>query len=187
MLNNESFKDIKTTFCFLDETGLLYNTRDKFFALGIITCNNPQNLYSRIRKIRNKYNYREEVKWANLDRKIRFDIATEFFNIFLTEDAKFNCIILNKDELDFAKYFKNNLSRVYRNFSITLLKLIIGKEPKEVMILLTDDYFVSDSENLESAIKGIINDHYKKFVIAGVCQIDSKSSDILQLTDLILG
>ncbi len=187
MLTNQYFKDIKTSFCFLDETGLLYSARDKFFALGIIRCSNPQKLYSRIRKIRNRYNYKEEVKWTNLDRKIRFDIAIEFFDIFLTEDAKFNCIILDKDELDFKKYFQNNLCKVYRNFSIALLKLIIGKEPEEVIILLTDDYFVSDSENIEAAIKGIVNDHYKKFVIAGVCQINSKSSDLLQLTDLVLG
>ena len=36
-------------------------------------------------------------------------------------------------------------------------------------------------------VKKFTNDHYKKFVIAGVCQINSKSSDLLQLTDLILG
>lgn len=187
MPDNNDFKNIKTCFCFLDETGLLYNNRDKFFALGIIKCSKPQGLYSRIRKIRDKYNYREEVKWANLDRKIRFDIAREFFNIFLTEDAKFNCIILNKDELDFEKYFQNNLCKVYRNFSIALLKLIIGREPEEIIILLADDYFVSDTEDLEAATKGIINDHYKKFVVAGMCQINSTSSDLLQLTDLILG
>ncbi len=186
-MNLDEFKNINTSFCFLDETGLLYSPRDKFFALGIIKSKKPQKLYNRIRKIRDKYNYREEVKWANLDRRIRFDIAREFFNIFLTEDSTFNCIILNKDELDFKRHFQNNLHKVYKNFSVALLKLIIGKEPEEVIILLTDDYFTPASEDLESAIKGIINDHYKKFVIAGVCQIDSKSSDLLQLTDLILG
>lgn len=187
MPTNKHFKDIKSCFCFLDETGLLYSKRDKFFALGIIKCNEPQKLYNRIRKIRNKYEYTEEAKWANLDRKIRFDVAREFFNIFLSEDVKFNCIILDKNELDFEKHFQNDLYKVYQNFSIALLKLIIGKAPEEVLILLTDDYFTPDGRDLEGAVKGIINDHYKKFVVAGVCQINSKSSDILQLTDLILG
>lgn len=187
MPTNKHFKDIKTCFCFLDETGLLYSARDKFFALGIIKCSEPQMLYNQIRKIRQKYNYDREIKWAGLDRKIRFDIAREFFNIFLSEDAKFNCIILNKEELDFQKYFQNNLYKVYQSFSVALLKLIIGKNPEEVIILLTDDYFTPDSEDLESAVKGIINDHYQKFIIAGICQINSKDSDILQLTDIILG
>ena len=186
-MNLDKFKNIKTYFYFLDETGLLYSPRDRFFALGIIKSEKPQRLYNRIRKIRNKYNYREELKWANLDRKIRFDVARDFFNVFLEEDAKFNSIILNKDELDFQKYYQNNIYKVYRNFAVVLLKLILGKNPNEIVTLLADDYFTPDNEDLEDAIKGIINDHYKKFVVAGVCQIDSRSSDLLQLTDLILG
>jgi len=184
---NKYFKDIITCFCFLDETGLLRKKRDKFFALGIIKCSEPQRLYNKIRKIRFAYNYSEELKWANLDRRIRFDIAREFFKIFLAEDAKFNCIILNKDELDFEKHFQNDLYKVYRNFTVALLKLIIGKNPEEIIILLADDYFTPEGTELEDKIRKFVNDHYQKFVIAGVCQIDSKSSDLLQLTDLILG
>lgn len=129
------FKNIKTYFCFLDETGLLYSSRDKFFALGLIKVEKPQNLYNRIRKVRNKYNYREELKWANLDRKIRFQVAKDFFEIFLEEDVKFNSIILNKDELNFQKYYQNNLYRVYRNFTVVLLKLVLGKDPNEIITL----------------------------------------------------
>ncbi len=185
--NKKDFRDIKSCFCFLDETGLIYSPRDKFFALGVIKCNTPEKIYNRIRKIRQKYNYTEELKWANLDRKIRFDVARGFFNIFLTEDAEFNCIILNKEKLDFKKHFNNDLYKVYRSFSVALLKLIIGKRPEDIIILLTDDYFTPEGTDLECTIKKFINDHYKDFVVAGVCQIDSKSSDLLQLTDLILG
>lgn len=187
MPTNKHFKDIKTCFCFLDETGLIHSEKDKYFSLGILKCNNPQRLYNRIRKIRSKFKYNEELKWSNLDRKIRFDMAREFFNIFLSENAKFNCIILNKEELDFSKYYNNNLYKVYINFTIVLLKLIIGKIPQEVVVLLADDYFSPDGTDIEVKIKKILNDHYKKFVIAGVCQIDSCSSDMLQITDLILG
>ncbi len=187
MVLEKHYRDIKTRFCFLDETGLLRKGTDKFFALGILKCGEPQRLYNKIRKIRFRNNYREELKWANLDRKIRFDIAREFFNTFLEEDAQFNCIILNKSELNFEKYFNNNLYKVYRNFSIALIKLIAGKNPDEIFILLADDYFSPDGTDMEDKIKKIINDHYQKFVVAGVCQIDSKASDLLQLTDLILG
>lgn len=67
------------------------------------------------------------------------------------------------------------------------MKLIIGKNPKEVITLLADDYFSPDGTDLENTIKKFVNDHYQNFVITGVCQIDSRSSDLLQLTDLILG
>ncbi len=187
MLTNKHFKDIKTAFCFLDETGLIHSERDKFFALGIIKCGNPEKIYNKIRKIRQEYNYNEELKWANLNRKIRFDVAREIFNIFLSEDVQFNCIILNKDELDFEKYYNNDLYKVYGNFTVTLLKLIIGKDPEEVLIVLADDYFTPDGTDIEVVIKKFTNDHYKNFVVAGVCQINSKFSDVLQVTDLILG
>jgi len=187
MPTNKHFKEIKTCFCFLDETGLLHSGRDKFFAIGIIKCCNPQNLYNKIRKIRQKYNYNQEIKWSGLDREIRFNIAREFFNIFLSEDAMFNCIILDKQKLDFQKYFQNDLYKVYVSFSVALLKLIVGQKPEEVIILLADDYFSPDGTALEDRIKKFINDHYQRFIVAGVCQIDSKSSDILQLTDLLLG
>lgn len=171
----------------MDETGLIHSDRDKFFAIGIIKCESPEKIYNRIRKIRQKYNYNEEVKWANLNRQIRFDVARELFNIFLQEDAKFNCLILNKDELDFENHYGGNFSKAYRSFAITLLKLMIGKNPEEVLVVLADDYFTPAGIDLEVTIKKFINDHYQKFVIAGACQINSKSSDILQLTDLILG
>lgn len=187
MPTNKDFRDVKTCFCFLDETGLLCSPRDKFFALGIIKCCEPQKIYNRIRKIRQKYNYNEELKWSKLDRKIRFDVAREFFNIFLAEDISFNCIILDKDKLDFSGYFNNDLYKVYRSFTVALLKLMLGKKPEEVVVLLADDYFAPTGFDMEKTIKKFINDHYKNFVVAGVCQIDSKSSDLLQLTDLILG
>src|SRR3989338_4971364 len=187
MPTNKHFKDIKSAFCFLDETGLIHSERDKYFALGILKCDNPQNLYNEIRKVRSRYRYNEEMKWANLDRRIRFDIAMEFFNIFLKSEAKFNCIILDKDEMDFEKYYNNDLYKVYRNFTVTLLKLIIGKDPQEVLIVLADDYFTPDGTDLEVTTKKFINNHYEKFVVSGMCQINSKSSDMLQLTDLILG
>jgi len=52
-----------------------------------------------------------------LDRRIRFDIAREFFNIFLTEDIEFNCIILDKEKLN----FKNILITIYIKFIEILL------------------------------------------------------------------
>lgn len=114
------------------------------------------------------------------------DIKTCF--CFLNEnDVKFNCIILNKDELDFAKEYNNDLCKVYRSFTVSLLKLVAGKIPQEVLIVLADDYFTPEKLEIENTIKKFTNSHYQKFVVAGVCQINSKSSDLLQLTDLILG
>jgi hypothetical protein len=187
-IQNKDYRDIKTSFCFLDETGLLNSEKDKYFALGIIKCKNPEKLYNIFRSIRDRNNYHEELKWAQINSPIRFKVATDFFKCFLRDtDTEFNCIILNKNELDFQKEYNNDLSRVYRSFTISLLKLIVGKIPEEVLIVLADNYFTPENFDLENTIKKFTNSHYQKFVVAGVCQIDSKCSDLLQLTDLVLG
>jgi hypothetical protein len=186
--SGKDFRDIKTSFCFLDETGLIFDKKDKYFALGLVKCSCPEKIYNKIRKIRQRFNYNEEVKWSQLNSKVRFDVAMGIFNCFLNEDdVKFNCIILNKDELDFAKEYNNDLCKVYRSFTVSLLKLVAGKIPQEVLIVLADDYFTPEKLEIENTIKKFTNSHYQKFVVAGVCQINSKSSDLLQLTDLILG
>lgn len=89
--------------------------------------------------------------------------------------------------MDFAREYDNDLCKVYRSFTISLLKLIAGKLPQELLIVLADDYFTPEKLEIESTIKKFVNNHYENFVVAGVCQINSKSSDLLQLTDLILG
>ncbi len=185
--DTKDFRKIDTCFCFMDETGLLYSGHDKFFALGLLKCKEPEKIYNRIRKVRDRYNYNEEVKWAKLDSEVRFKIAMEMFNIFLSEDIKFNCIILDKSKLDFNGYFHGDLYKVYTSFSIALMKLVVGPIPNEILIILADNYFAPRGKDMERKMKKFTNDHYKDFVVAGVCQIDSKSSDILQMTDLILG
>lgn len=187
-IDGKDFRDIQTSFCFLDETGLIFDRKHKYFGLGLVKCGHPERVYNNIRKIRQRFNYNEEIKWAQLDSKVRFEVAMGLFNCFLNEgNIKFNCIILNKDELDFAKEYNNDLCKVYRSFTISLLKLVAGKTPQEVLIVLADDYFTPEKLELENTIKKFTNGHYQKFVVAGVCQINSKSSDLLQLTDLILG
>lgn len=181
------FRDANSSFCFLDETGLLNSPTDKFFALGMVKIRRPEKIYNRIRKSRQRFNYNEELKWSRLDRRIRFDVARKFFNIFMDEEAEFHCIVLDKDKLDFKKYHNNNMYKAYRSFTIALLKMIIGQKPDEVIIVLADDYFTPDGADLEETIMKFTNDHYKKFVVGGVCQIDSRSSDLLQLADLLMG
>lgn len=182
-----NYKTEKADFYFLDETGLIHSERDKFFAIGIVKCSEPHILYNKIRKIRDKYRYYEEIKWAKMDRQIRFKVATKVFHAFIESRGKFYCIILDKEKLDFKKYYENDLFKVYRNFTISLLKIALGKKPETIIVLLADNYFSPDGSNFEEIVRKFTNDHYKKFVVAGVCQIDSKSNDILQLTDLILG
>ncbi|MEF3692338.1 MAG: hypothetical protein V3574_04780 [Candidatus Moraniibacteriota bacterium] len=50
--DKNQFKKIRSSFCFMDETGLINSQRDRFFAIGIIKINRPEKMYNEIRKTR---------------------------------------------------------------------------------------------------------------------------------------
>lgn len=62
------FRDAKSSFCFMDETGLINSPTDKFFAIGIIKISRPEKIYNKIRKLRQRLNYNEELKRSNINR-----------------------------------------------------------------------------------------------------------------------
>ncbi|MBI2676729.1 MAG: DUF3800 domain-containing protein [Candidatus Yanofskybacteria bacterium] len=186
MIDND-FKKIKLPVFFLDETGILKKGDDPYFALGVIRTERPHELQRKIRTLRDKLHFYEELKWNKVS-PLKYEIIKQGFEAFFKDpSAVFSSIILKKNELDFKTYFNNNLLKVYRSFTVDLLKRNIGNGDNQICTVLADDYFYPDGINLELATRGIVNDHYKKIVIAGFLQINSKSSDLLQLTDLLLG
>lgn len=187
MSSINDYKEIRLPVFFLDETGLLNKKDDPFFALGVIRTERPHELQREIRIIRDKAHYYEEIKWTKMS-PLKFDICKSIIESFMKNRfATFSCIILKKQELDFQKYFQGDLNRVYKSFSVTLLKNNINISPQEICTVIADDYFYPVGTNLELASRAIINDHYKKLIVACFLQINSKASDLLQLADLLLG
>ena len=185
--STNNYKEIRLPVFFLDETGILNKKDDPFFALGVIKTERPHELQREIRIIRDKAHYYEEIKWNKISPP-KFNVCKSIIESFIkNKSATFSCIILKKQELDFQKYFQGDLNRVYRSFSVTLLKNNISTNLQEVCTVIADDYFYPAGTNLELASRAIINDHYKKLVVACFLQINSRSSDLLQLADLLLG
>ena len=65
MKNNlklSDYKDIRTPFVFLDETGSINDKNNRYFGLAIIKCMQPHYLDSKIRLLRQKNNFYDEIK-----------------------------------------------------------------------------------------------------------------------------
>lgn len=181
------YKRARLPVFFLDETGILNRRDDPFFALGVLKTERPHELQRAIRIIRDKAHYYEEIKWTKMSPR-KFSICKSIIKAFMrNESAIFSCIILKKQELDFKKYFESDLNKVYKSFSVQLLKHNIDPESQEICTVIADDYFYPEGVNLELASRAIINDHYKRLTVACFLQINSRASDLLQLTDLLLG
>lgn len=181
----ENYKNIKLPVFFLDETGILRKSDDPYFALGILKTERPHELQRAIRLIRDRAHFYEEIKWNKIS-PVKFDVVKNIIEAFIKNVASsFSCIIIKKSELDFKNYFQDDLHRVYRSFSVLLLKKNI--EDGEICTVIADDYFYPEGKNLELATRGILNDHYKKLAVTSFLQMNSKASDLLQTTDLLLG
>ena len=178
---------ITTPFYFVDESGLIKSERDPFFAFGAIKISAPQYLYREIRSIRSRFSLREELKWSKMSER-KYDAVKQILDVFLNPKtrASFSCVILKKDELDFDAYFQNDFFNAYTSFMILLLKGRMGSDT-EIATIIADDYFSPKGRDIESVVRNKINNHFGRLAVGGCCQIDSKSSDLIQVTDLLLG
>jgi len=172
---------------------LLRADTDPYFALGVLICPKPQELYKKIRSIRDRHKYYYELKWGGMS-KLKYGIGKDILDaVFNTPGVRFSCMILRKGELDFDKYFGGDFWKVYSSFTIALLKLNLrspnhsGAGEDDIICVIGDNYFTPTNIDLESQIKDIVNDHYRDLRVMGFCQMDSKSCDLLQVADLCLG
>lgn len=187
----KNFRQMKTPFAFVDETGALNAKAEPYFALGLVKTQRAQTLYPKFRSLRSKLQLFPELRFYNLTNYL-LPLAKGFIDIFIDSPvSSFNCIIIPKHDKDFdaETYFNNDIFEIYRKFLTILIKESIG--PIDILTVLADDYFCpydeATLETFEGSIRALVNSHFGRLALTSVCQISSKSSDFIQLTDLILG
>lgn len=184
-LTLKDYKEIWTKFCFLDESGSLSNPNDPFFTVGFIKCSQPYYLQSKIIYERQKRNFHDELKFNKLS-KNNFEFAKfALDSFFSTRSLSFYSYSLDKQGDYFNKEFGGNPWKAYEDISIRVLEQ--APPQNEIIIVIADYVSVPQDIRFEVNVKRRINDKLKRLAIAGVCRFDSKSNDLLQLADLIIG
>jgi hypothetical protein len=179
------YKNIWTKFCFLDESGSLSNRKDPFFTVGFIKCSQPYYLQSKIIYERQKRNFHDEMHFNKLSKNnLEFcKFALDAF--FSTRSISFYSYSLDKQGEYFNREFAGNPWQAYEDISIRVLEAAIP--PNEIIIVNADYMPVPDNVRFEVNVKRKINEKLNRLAIAGVCRFNSKSNDLLQLADLIVG
>lgn len=178
-------RSIRTPVCFFDETGILNNQIDRFFLLGMVKSLHPHKLNSFLKSIRDKNHFYDEIKWNKVNKRnvdIMRIIIDKFFS---TYNTSFHCVVLPKDEMNFEKYFNNDFFRVYKSFSVLLLKRHIKKD--EMVSVIADDYPAPEKDEFETGVRNYVNDHNKALSVHSVIRIHSKGSNLIQVADLLMG
>lgn len=179
------FDKIWTKFCFLDETGNLSDKKDPFFTVGILKMSQPYYLQSRILYERSKRNFHDELKFNKLSASnIEFaKFAVEA--LFDTKSLDFYSYTTKKDSWYFRDNFNSSQWVAYEKITLKLLDAALSEQ--EILILLADHVTTPKDIKFEVDTKKNFNNSKKRLALAGVCRFDSKSNDLLQVVDLIVG
>ena len=184
-LQLSDFHDIWTKFCFLDESGSLSNPKDPFFTLGFIKCSQPYYLQSKIMYERQKRRFYDEIKFNKLS-KNNFTFAQFAVDSFLaTRSVEFHSYSLDKEGEYFQREFSGDSWRAYEDIAIRILESTVPEN--EILIVIADYVTTPGDIRFEVNVKRRVNQKLKRLAIAGVCRFDSKSNDMLQLADLLVG
>ncbi len=184
-LKLSDYNEIWSKFCFLDETGNLTDSLDPYFTIGLLKMSQPFYLQSKILYERNKKDFHDEMKFNKLSIKnisfAKFAIDT----LFSTSSIGIYSYTTNKNSQYFKDNFNTNQWIAYEEITLKLLDAALAE--KEIIILIADHITTPKDIKFEVNTKKNFNSFKGRLALAGVCRFDSKSNDLLQLIDLIIG
>ncbi len=185
-LRLKDFDQIWTKFCFLDETGSLNNPNDPFFTVGILKLSQPYYLASKIDYERRKRNFHDEMKFNKLSKNNLEFAKSAIGGLFDTRSTYFYSYSVDKEGDYFKREFVGDPWLAYEKLTLRLLKDAV-LAPKEILVLIADYVPAPKGVRYEVSVKKEINRLVGRLALAGVCRFDSRSNDLLQLVDLVIG
>lgn len=184
-LKLSDYNQIWTKFCFLDESGSLSNYTEPYFTVGLLKMSMPYYLQSKILYERSKRNFHDEIKFNKISKNNR-DFAKFVIDcIFDTRSLSFYSYTIHKQSQYFQKNFSADIWSAYEKITLKLLGASLGE--KEILILVADHVTTPRDVKFEVNIKKNFNTSKKRLALSGVCRFDSRSNDLLQVVDLIIG
>lgn len=171
---------------------ILEHDKAKAMLLGAISCSESEKsrIYSEIRAIKERHSLStwNEIKWTSVSpSKLSFYI--EIIDYFINEPAlSFRAVVAkDKSNLNHEKYNQGSHDLWYYKAYFYLLDAMIGySEEYRIFIDIKDTCGGTKVKKLQEVLCNNKYD-FKHEVIRDIQQIKSNESEILQLTDLIMG
>lgn len=177
---------------FCDESCHLEHDDSNYMVLGAISCpeNKKQEIYNEIKQIKTKHNLSEnfEIKWTKVSKgKIEFyeEIIDYFFK---TKELHFRTVVASKENLKFYTDMPGDdyPTWYYKIYFLLLNSIIFRDDSYKIFIDIKDSLGGERVKKLKEVLCNNIYD-FKGEVIKDIIQIHSHSSQILQITDLLIG
>ncbi len=177
---------------YCDESCHLEHDKAKAMLMGAISCPASQKnrVYQDIRNIKIKHGLSPwaEIKWTGVSAS-KVSFYTDLIDYFVSEsDLKFRAVVAkNKNNLNHAKYNRGSHDLwYYKTYFYLLDAMIEYTEEYKIFIDIKDTRGGPKVSKLHDVLCNNKYD-FKHEVIKGIHQIQSHESEIMQLTDLIMG
>ena len=159
--------------------------KDPYFTVGILKMSQPYYLQSKIMYERSKLNFHDELKFNKLSKNNIEFAKFVVGSIFDTKNINFYSYTTRKDSSYFKDNFDSNQWNAYEKITLKLLSAALSE--KEVLILIADHVTTPKEIKFEVNTKKNFNSSKNRLALAGVCRFDSRSNDLLQVVDLLIG
>lgn len=175
---------------YCDESCHLENDRQPIMVLGAVWCplDKSQNIAFGLRKIKQNYGLdpKFEIKWTKVSSSLSdlyLDIIDSFFD---NDDLHFRALIAPKEQLRHSVFSQSHDEWYYKMY-FDMLKLIISPYSRYRVYLDIKDTRGGDKvAKLRDVLCNNMYD-FSREIIERVQIIHSHDSDIMQLTDLLIG
>ena len=176
---------------YCDESCHLEHDSSDVMILGAIGCykKDKEKIFNDIRSIKIKHNLSSwfEVKWTKVS-KSKIEFYKELIDYFFNNNLNFRAVIArNKKNLDHKKYNNGDYNEWYYKMYYLLLDYMIS--PSNEYRIFIDIKDTKGGPKIKKLHEVLCNNRYdfKHEVITDIKQINSKESEILQITDLFIG
>lgn len=187
--------DHPTAVVFLDETGVVHRAHDRYFGIGCLKARDPGPLLQGLHHLRARAGFRDELHWADFDkarlrdRRDVVELAKGVVDlVFDSDDAEFCCYIADRRNGDLTARFKSHdypTHKAYEWLAAEVLHDLIGE--REVVTVLADRLSTAPDVRFETDVAEVVNRRRRRLAVSSVCRLDSRSTDGLQIVDLLLG
>lgn len=166
---------------FLDETGVV--AKDRYFGVGVLKVPEPSRLLRAVGKLRDKRHWYGEIKFSALKPRA-LDPYRELVDVALdpAHGANFFCFIADRTVADPVQRFGSPWD-AYGKLAEQLLVAVTS--PVELVSVMADNYSTPDHVLFEEDLRAAVNRRLHRLAVVSVCRLDSKSSDGLQIADLL--
>lgn len=170
-----------TAVAFLDETGSI--SHDRFFSVGCLILPEPSLILRSIQKLRDVHHWYTEMKWVEVT-QTSYPLYRDVLELVSRSDARYACFVADRESADPVARFGD----AWLAYEKLAAQLLIGAaRPGELVSVLADNYSTPDNVVFEIDVRREVNQRLKKLVLVSVCRLDSRSSDGLQLVDILTG